>query len=312
MALSVPEQGTDGTPFTCEVAVTAAGRTVPAGTLSLDLPGGWTAAPAAREVPPLHDGGSRSFSFEVTPRAGEGPEHRIGAVLAGEDWRGSAIALVTVEPGPPCPVPEDGLTLVAWDPRSGDAVADSAGQGRDATVQGNPAYEAAGPTGSALRLDGQTYLRTAPTTLGFLRVATFAAEVRVDSASGHRRLFDWQPSGDDGSDGVLIDLTPANAVRFIGSGTNVTTSAVVPTGRFVDLVVTMSDGGRVTVYLDGQQAATAQVPSTGINGCATRELRFGADQNGGQRFVGAVDRMAVFAGLLSPEEIGDWQNRAFG
>ena len=72
-------------------------------------------------------------------------------------------------------------------------------------------------------LDGQAFLRTAPTSLGFLRQATFAAEVKV-AGEGYRRLFDWQPSGDPGTDGVLIDLTPANQLRFIGSGTGVTTS----------------------------------------------------------------------------------------
>jgi alpha-L-fucosidase 2 len=67
------------------------------------------------------------------------------------------------------------------------------------------------------------------------------------------------------------------------------------------------------VYLvDGAQAATAQLPATGINGCATRELRFAAGQNGGQRFAGAVDRVAIFAGLLSADQIADWPSRAFG
>ncbi|TDC70934.1 alpha-L-fucosidase [Streptomyces hainanensis] len=312
MALAVPEQVATDTPFTAEVTVSAHGRTVPAGALTLDLPAGWSAGPARHAVPAVGDGRSHTVAFEVTPRAGERPDHRLRAVLVGDGWRTTAAALVTAEVGPPCPVPRDGLTLVAWDPRSGATVVDASGQGRDAAVEGVAGYQEAGPTGSALVLDGGSFLRTAPTTLGFLRVATFAAEVRVDGTGGYRRLFDWQPSGDDGRDGVLIDLTPSNAVRFIGSGAGVTTSATVPTGRFVDLVVTMSDGGRLTVYLDGREAATAQVPSTGINGCASRELRFGADQNGGQRLVGAVDRMAVIAGLLGPEEIGDWQRRAFG
>nr|WP_107081749.1 glycoside hydrolase N-terminal domain-containing protein [Streptomyces sp. SBT349] len=312
MSLSAPEHGEAGTPFTAEVTVAAAGGTVPAGELALDLPEGWTAAPAGHPVPALRDGGSRSFAFEVTPRTGERPENRLRAALSGEDWRAGAVALVTVEVAPPCPVPQDGLTLVAWDPLSGGSVPDASGQGRDAAVEGTAAYEPAGPTGSALLLDGGTYLRTAPTTLGFLRAATFAAEVRVDRADGYRRLFDWQPSGNDGSDGVLIDLTPSNEVRFIGSGTGVTTSAVLPTGRFVDLVITMSAAGRLTVYLDGRQAATAQVSDAGINGCAHRELRFGADQDGGQRLVGALDRAAIIAGHLSAAEVGDWQTRAFG
>ncbi|MEV1007575.1 glycoside hydrolase N-terminal domain-containing protein [Streptomyces sp. NPDC049881] len=312
MALTAPEQGESGTPFTAQVRVEAVGRTVPAASLALELPEGWTASPASHQVPQLASGANRTFTFQVTPRTGERPENRLRAVLNGGSWRTTAVALVSVEVGPPCPVPQAGLTLVAWDATSGGTVNDRGGQNRHATVQGNASYESAGPTGTALRLDGQTFLRTASTTLGFLRVATFAAEVRVDGSGSYRRLFDWQPSGNDGSDGVLIDLTPSNQVRFIGAGTGVTTSAVLPTGRFVNLVITMSDGGRLTVYVDGNETATAQVSDAGINGCANRQLRFGADQDGGQRLTGALDRAAIIAGHLSADEVRNWQTRVFG
>ncbi|WP_344834748.1 LamG domain-containing protein [Nonomuraea dietziae] len=159
-------------------------------------------------------------------------------------------------------------------------------------------------------LDGATYLTTAPTTLGFLKEASFAAEVKV-AGSGYRRLFDSQPSGDPGNDGVLIDLTPDNRVRFIGAGLNVTTDARVPTGRYVDLVVTMDRDGTVTVYADGARIGGAKVPADGITGCATRPLRFAADQGGGQRLSGAVDRVAIFARALTPAEVPTWQRLAF-
>ena len=161
-------------------------------------------------------------------------------------------------------------------------------------------------------LDGRTFLRTGATSLGFLKEATFAAEVRVDGSGTYRRLFDFQPSGDPGTDGVLVDLTPSNQLRFIGSNQNVTTNAAVPTGRYVDLVVVMADSGELTVYVDGVRAGGAQVPDVGINGCATRELRFGADQGGGQRLTGAVDRVAIIPAALPATEIRDWRTRAFG
>jgi alpha-L-fucosidase 2 len=135
--------------------------------------------------------------------------------------------------------------------------------------------------------------------------------VKVDG-SWYRRLFDFQPGGDPGTDGVLIDLTPSNNVRFIGAGLNVTTDAVVPTGRYVDLVVVMADDGRIDVYVDGARAGGAQVSADGINGCATRELRFAADQDGGRRLTGALDRVAVLPHALSAEEVGTWRARAFG
>ncbi|HEX6346864.1 glycosyl hydrolase family 95 catalytic domain-containing protein [Umezawaea sp.] len=210
-----------------------------------------------------------------------------------------------------CGEPAADTAVVAWDPQSGNTVTDRSRNARHATVQAGAAYGAEGPTGTALLLDGTRYLRSQPTALGRLPRATFAAEVKATTSGTYRRLFDFQPSGDPGTDGVLIDLTPTNQVRFIGAGTGVTTAAVVPTGRYVDIVVTLLDG-TVTVYLDGRQAATAQVAASGINACATRELRFGADQDGGQRLTGAVDRMAVLPRALAAGDVPNWRSIAFG
>ncbi|MGP3967499.1 glycoside hydrolase family 95 protein [Streptomyces sp. 6N223] len=103
LALSAPEAAADGTPFACEVAVTAVGRTVPAGELTLELPEGWSATGAGLRTTSIRDGQTRSIGFEVTPRARAGgrPEARIAAVLRGDGWRTSAIALVRVGPAQP-------------------------------------------------------------------------------------------------------------------------------------------------------------------------------------------------------------------
>lgn len=308
--VEAPEQVVAATPFDVDVTVSALGATLPGGELALELPEGWSATPASRPVPRLRRGRSATYSFSVTAVSGQAEFEPIRAVLTGDGWRHTGSTGVSIEPAPPCARPPAG-PLVAWDPVSGSTVEDLSAAGRDATVQGSATYDDTAPSGSGLVLDGQSYLRTAPTTLGFVEEATFATEVKV-SGTGYRRLFDWQPSGDPGTDGVLIDLTPSNQVRFIGSGTGTTTSAVVPTGRWVEVVVTMSDAGELTVYLDGRQAATARVPDDGINGCANRELRFGADQGGGQRLTGAVDRTAILTEALSAEEVPDWRSHAFG
>lgn len=299
-----------GTPFDATVTVSALGRDVPGGTLALEAPDGWTVSPAAQPFAGLRSGRSRSYSVEVTPAGSAASKRSIQAVLTGDGWRTTGVAELRIEPLPPCPVPAG--TVVAWDPTVGGTVTDASSNARHATVTGTTAYDGAAPSGSGLVLDGQTFLRTAPTSLGFLREATFAAEVKVDGSGSYRRLFDFQPSGDPGTDGVLIDLTPSNQVRFIGSDQNVTTSATVPTGRYVDLVVVMADTGELTVYVDGVRAGGGQVPDAGINGCATRELRFAADQGGGQRLTGAVDRAAIIPDALSDTEVRDWRSRAFG
>jgi hypothetical protein len=312
VSVRAPAKVEHGKAFPVDVTVSATGKTVPAGELALRLPEGWTYEPSGTKVPPIFPGRSRTYTFQVTPMAGRQDLASVRAALTGDGWRVDGVAQVEMEPVPPCPVPPAGEPVVAWDPTAGSTVGDASRNNRDATIQGTASYDSSAPTGSGLLLDGNTFWRTAPTSLGFLKEATFAAEVKVTTSGGYRRLFDFQPSGNPGTDGVLIDLTPANQVRFIGSGQNVTTSVVVPTGRYVDLVVVMSDGGTITVYIDGAVAGSAQVPRDGINGCATRELRFAADQGGGQRLTGAVDRAAIIAAALTPTEVGGWRQRAYG
>jgi alpha-L-fucosidase 2 len=308
MTIDAPEKAIADQPFDVKVTVAATEQTLGAGRLTLALPDGWQSTPAEHSVPAVEAGSSAAYTFRVTPKAGTDTLWPIRAVLAGDGWQLSGVTAVEIEPAPPCPVPDAGEPIVAWDPRGGATVGDLSRYGRHATIQGTAAYDATGPTGSAVRFDGQTFLRTAPTSLGFLREATFAAEVKVTTQGSYRRLFDFQPSGDPGTDGVLIDLTPDNRVRFIGSGLNVTTSAVVPRDRWTDVVVTMADSGLLTVYIDGAAAATAQVPPDGINGCATRQLRFGADQNGGQRLTGSADRMLILARALAADQVATWRS----
>ncbi|MBE1489381.1 glycosyl hydrolase family 95 catalytic domain-containing protein [Plantactinospora soyae] len=305
------EAGQSGT---VSVTVRASGgATVPASRVKLVLPTGWTGRPGQLQVPRLRPGDSQVYRFTVTPSREAAPgRNRIEARLVHDDWRASGSTAIQLPIPPPCDRPDPANPLVAWDPTSGDTVADRSPYGRTATVQSGAGYVADGPSGSALVLDGTRFLRTAPTTLGFLETATFAAEVKVTTSGSYRRLFDFQPGGDPGTDGVLIDLTPGNQVRFIGSGTGVTSTATLPVNRWIDLVITMDDNGDIVVYVDGQRAGTAKVPDGGIVGCATRELRFAADQDGGQRLTGEVDRMAILPEALPADQVGTWQARAFG
>ncbi len=308
VALEAPATAVPGTPFEARVTVTATRRrTVPAADVALTAPGGWTVEPATRHLPATGPGRTRTAVFTVTPGPADGSRR---AVLTGSvtgSWRGSATAVLGLDP---CPPPEPGSLLVAWDPAEGGTVADTSGNGRDATVTGTPAYDPTAPTGSGLVLDGDTYLTTGATTLGLVREATFAAEVKI-AGSGYRRLFDSQVSGDPGTDGVLIDVTPDNTLRFIGAGANTALNATLPTGRWIDVVVTLDRTGTLTAYVDGELRATAQTGTDGITGCTARPLRFAADQNGGQRLTGAVDRAAILARALSADEVKTWQTLTF-
>ncbi|MEV0998693.1 glycoside hydrolase N-terminal domain-containing protein [Nonomuraea sp. NPDC050202] len=309
VTLAAPGTATPGTPFEAEVTVTATRRrSVPASDVTLTVPQGWTAEPATRHLAGVAPGRSRTATFTVTPGPADGSRRAVlAASVTGDSWKGAATAVLALEPCAPAPA---GSVLVAWDPKEGTTVADASGNARHATVTGTASYDPGAPTGSGLALDGNTYLTTANTTLGVVREATFAAEVKV-AGSGYRRLFDSQPSGDPGTDGVLIDVTPENKVRFIGAGANVTLDATLPTGRWLDLVVTLDRTGALALYVDGERAATGQVTADGITGCTARPLRFGADQGGGQRLTGGVDRAAVLARTLTADEVKTWQDLAF-
>ncbi|WP_345568624.1 glycosyl hydrolase family 95 catalytic domain-containing protein [Nonomuraea rosea] len=311
VALTAPATVQPGVPFQAEVTITATRRrAVPASDVTLTVPQGWSTEPATRHVPGVAPGGSRTAAFTVTPGAADGSRRAVlAASVAGDSWKGAATAVLALEP---CAAAPPGSVLVAWDPKEGGTVADASGNGRDATLTGGTAvYDATAPSGSGLVLDGATYLTTADTTLGLVREATFAAEVKI-AGSGYRRLFDSQRSGDPGTDGVLIDVTPSNTLRFIGAGANVGLNTTLPAGRWIDLVVTLDRTGAITVYVDGERKATGQATSDGITGCTARSLRFGADQGGGQRLTGSVDRAAVIARALTAGEVGSWRELAFG
>ncbi|GAA0419663.1 hypothetical protein Acor_29480 [Acrocarpospora corrugata] len=309
VTLKAPAAASPGVPFDAEVTVTAIReREVPASDVTLTLPAGWTAVPASRQLPAASPGSPRTATFTVTPGPASGSRQaQIIANVAGESWRGSASAVLAMTP---CFSPPTGSVLVAWDPRQGATVTDSSGNGRHASVAGGTAtYDSTAPTGSGLNLTGSTYLVTGNTLLGYLPEATFAAEVKI-GGTGYRRLFDSQPSGNPGTDGILIDVTPSNQLRLIGAGAGVTLNTALPTGRWIDLVVTLDRTGLITVYVDGEQKATGQATSDGITGCTSRSLRFAADQGGGQRMTGGVDRAVIIAKKLSSAEVKNWKQLA--
>ncbi|MFI6324072.1 glycosyl hydrolase family 95 catalytic domain-containing protein [Nonomuraea sp. NPDC050556] len=303
-AVTVQAPAEAGSVFPVEVTVASTGgRAVPASDVTLTLPTGWTSAPVSQHVPGAPGGRSRTVSFTVTsaPSSDGTRLARITATATGDAWSGSGSATLSI---PPCFVPSATKPLAAWAPSAGPVVPDLSGNGRDATIIGTPAYDEDG-----LILNG-SYLKTAPTTLGFLPEATFAAQVKA-TGSGYRRLFDSQEPGNPGTSGILLDLTPSGNLRFIGGGLNITTSATIPTARFISLVVTLQRDGAVTVYIDGKPGGGGQVTTDGIISCTPRPLQFAADQNGGQRLTGGVTRLAIFARALSPKEIPTWESLAF-
>ena len=157
-----------------------------------------------------------------------------------------------------------------------------------------------GPDGLQREHHRHRYLRTPTTTLGYLREATWAAEIKINAASSYRRIWDWKTGSGGDNVGFLIDLTPSGQVRTIIAGSGVTTNAVPATGRFINLVITIGRDGAINVYQDGTRIGGGSYSSTfAIDGCAPAEIRIGADQGGGQRISAELDRTAMFTKALS-------------
>ncbi len=224
-------------------------------------------------------------------------------------------AVIGIDPGTsttPCASPTQPV-LLSWDPTSGATVTDSSGLHRDASfVQESPTYVDGGPTGSAAELTGGGYLSGSATSLGYLTAATFATEINATDGSTYRRIWDWKSSGGGDDDGFILDLTPSGQLRIITAGVNHTFSSTLPTGQWVDLVVTVDTDGTALVYENGRPVESYALGNAGINGCATGSPHIGADQGGGQAITADVDRSAVFSRALTADEVGHWQSLATG
>jgi hypothetical protein len=322
VSITAPASATTGDTVEATVEVSAIGSSaVEGGRLDIAVPAetapgveGWSATPATVDLPTIPAG--ESHTETVSLKVGAGNEARqspvVATVTAGEASVTST-AVIAVKPPTPCPVPGAEGTLLAWD-LGEDPLVDASGNGVTPMVDGTAPVSAQGPTGSAQRLDDTGYVRsTDPTALGYLEEATFAGEFTIDSnQNSYRRLFDTQPVGND-SEGILIDLTPSNNVRIITSGVGTTTNVVLPTDTWVDVAVTIATNGTITVYVNGESKATAQIASyKAINSCAERTFHVGANRGGGERQKGFADRVAVFPKALDAAAVRDWQALAFG
>jgi len=311
VTITAPAEAQQGDQIPVTVGVSSVGTAaVPAGVATLTLPAGWTSQPASVPVAAVPVGGSATAAFTVTVGAGasNGLSTIIGQVAVG-DSSVTARTAVKVRPPTPCPVPTKDKALLAWDLGKGVNAPDLSMSGRPGTVSGGVLISPTGPTGNSQELSGNRFVTSESTSLGFLWSATLAAEVNITPNANYRRLWDYHPPSSD--TGIMIDLTPQGTMRVVTAGVNTTVNTVLPTGKFINLVVVLGEGGAVTVYVDGAQVATAKVPDTGYNGCGPRPFRFGGDQSGGQRLTGFVDRIAVFPRALEPAEVATWQQIAF-
>ena len=78
VTVDAPEKAVADEPFDAKVTVSAIEQALPGGQLELSLPEGWLASPARHAVPGIAAGGSATYTFRVTPKAGADPFIRSG------------------------------------------------------------------------------------------------------------------------------------------------------------------------------------------------------------------------------------------
>ncbi len=318
LEISAPAEAATGDDIDVEVTVRAIGAAVQAATVDVQVPtlqasgiGDWSATPATFTVPNLAPGESHTEVVAVHVGPGETSRlSQITAVLDAGDTTLTKSTIVKVRPPSLCPPRSGTDPIVAWD--LGDPTTNDSGAPYEVSGSGGSVV-ADGPSGSSQRLAGNAYVRTASDLeVGWLYESTWAIEFKTDPArTGYSRIFDIRPPGTDADAiGLVIDITASNTLRLITAGQNGGINIQVPTNTWNNLVVSYAETGVVTVYLNGELRATLSFSDSGINGCGNSRIRVGANNGGGERFTGWVDRVAVFPYALTPNQIADWQTVA--
>lgn len=195
------------------------------------------------------------------------------------------------------------LGLVAWwklDEKDGRTAADSSGNGRHATVQGDPTWQASGgKIGGAIALGGDgDFLDVADeSSFDFMGGVTVAAWINVTQ-------FDrpWQAIVTKGDNAWRIQRNnEANTLEFACTGLNIPggndygslfgTRAITP-GRWHH-VAGVYDGARMSLYVDGVLDASQE--ATGVVNTNDVRVQIGANTDREDRFWnGLIDEVRLY------------------
>ena len=190
---------------------------------------------------------------------------------------------------------------------SATAAVDSIG-GLDAVHVGGPPLDLPGAFGpglnSALELDGTNYLSIPDDdSLDLRRQMTISQWVYVDDLpASNAWLFSKESN-------YSMYLEPSGRLRFNSQGGNTGSAAVtavgsIQAGRWHHVAAVMDrDALQLSVYIDGQLAATTATPLASAN-VNTSPLTIGSlGTNPFTRFNGRLDEIAIFDRALSADEI---------
>ena len=173
------------------------------------------------------------------------------------------------------------------------------GNPRDSTAYGNHAASFSGKlglpsvvgNGAQFGGSGQQMTIARATSLNFTKGFTFSSWVRFNSSTGNDHLFSW----DDGSQYIVIGIDEAKAYCTLstGKGWPMTTpkTAVLKPARWYNLAVTVEPDKQVTLYIDGNEAASLKIKGT-VPAPST-DIIIGASAKGGNIFTGDLDEVEL-------------------
>jgi Concanavalin A-like lectin/glucanases superfamily len=204
-----------------------------------------------------------------------------------------------------------------FDEGAGVVAADSSGSGFNGTLTA-AAWTATGRTGAALALTGgvpaTNYVTVPPGVFKGVTATTIATWVKLTTDVAWARIFDFNGAGVDANTRFMYlttnTLTGIHFSTFGGAATReaiVDSNSILPLGVWKHLAVTIADGGKRSIYVDGfpaAEATTVDVPPSELEPLSSRswigKSRFDVDAG----FNGALDDFTVYDRVLSATEIG--------
>lgn len=168
------------------------------------------------------------------------------------------------------------------------------GTPRDATSYANHGAEFTGKlgtpsiigTGAALNGNGDRLVIKRSPSLNFAKGFTFTAWVKPVMAQGDTRLFSWS----DGTQGIEVGIVQGEVYARVNETATGRSPALNPQ-NWHHVAVTAEPGKRLVVYVDGAEAAAANLPAAMPSPAA--EMAVGGSLNGGAFFAGEIDEVTL-------------------
>ncbi|MDF2441240.1 MAG: alpha-L-fucosidase 2, partial [Abditibacteriota bacterium] len=156
------------------------------------------------------------------------------------------------------------------------------------------------------RLDARAPLYKVPPqkVLDLTDEVTLEAWIQADAmAQGGGRILDKSVPGT--SQGYMMDTYPGNSLRFINENGALRYDAKLPADRWTHVAAVYSAPRRIMkLYVNGREVASQDEGNFPKMSTTRTPLTIGADSQGENRFLGRLQRAAIYNRALSTSEIG--------